>query len=337
MHIRWRLIAAITTGLLLFAVPTAGAVYNQVGQWGLPAPPENDEFIHLGDVAGGPGGVYYVADSAQRLVRKYDASGNFLTSWGGYGSANGQFGSYGPGGIVVDAAGAVNVADGSNSRVQKFDANGNFLGKFGTNGTGDGQFYLPITLDIGPSGNIYVFDHDLRRISKFDSAGNFISKWGSGGAGPGQWGYPRGLVVDSLERVYTTDQNSLGTRVQKFDSSGTYLTEWAAPHGDLTIDATDVIYLTDPDNHRVRRYSTSGSLLGQWGTTGPGDGQLNGPLGIDVDPNGNVVIADRLNYRSSGSRRPADSSPSGGGAMSSARVSCAESAGSTRTRRATCM
>jgi len=51
-------------------------------------------------------------------IQKFDASGTFITSWGGPGSLSGQFAS--PLGVAVDGDGNVYVADTGNDRIQKF-------------------------------------------------------------------------------------------------------------------------------------------------------------------------------------------------------------------------
>jgi tripartite motif-containing protein 71 len=49
----------------------------------------------------------------------------------------------------------------------------------------------------------------------------FILKWGSHGTGDGQFKRPRGIAVDSSGYVYVADKNN--HRIKKYDSSGTYL------------------------------------------------------------------------------------------------------------------
>ena len=48
----------------------------------------------------------------------------FLLSFGGPGTGNGQFND--PEGVAVDSGGNIYVADTVNNRIQKFDSSGNF-------------------------------------------------------------------------------------------------------------------------------------------------------------------------------------------------------------------
>ena len=91
---------------------------------------------------------------------------------------------------------------------------------------------------------------------------SFLLAWGSQGSGPGQLNAPFGVAVDSSGNVYVTDTygpKSSNSRIVKFTSSGAYIT--------------------------------------QWGSTGSGPGQFNGPAGVAVDSAGNVYVADRWNSR----------------------------------------
>ena len=66
----------------------------------------------------------YVADYSNTRIQEFDGNGRFLTSWGGLGTTNGQFGNgtshFGPWGLAVDGLGDVYAADTSNGRVEIF-------------------------------------------------------------------------------------------------------------------------------------------------------------------------------------------------------------------------
>src|SRR5262249_8546194 len=78
------------------------------------------------------------AGVANATVQKFTNSGTLLTTFGSFGTANGQFQSID--GMAVDGAGNVFVADSNIHRVQKFNNGGTFVTAWGTMGSGDGEF-----------------------------------------------------------------------------------------------------------------------------------------------------------------------------------------------------
>ena len=95
------------------------------------------------------------------------------------------------------------------------------------------------------------------------AAPSFVLKWGTAGAGDGQFKTPLCIAADG-------DGN---------------------------------VYVTDSGNHRVQRFDRNGVYLGQFGTYGTGDGQLNGPRGVafwegsDAAPARYVYVVDSLGCR----------------------------------------
>jgi DNA-binding beta-propeller fold protein YncE len=65
----------------------------------------------------------------------------------------------------------------------------------------------------------------------------------------------------------------------------------------MALDSQQRLYITDEYNHRVTVYGLSGDFLYQWGTSGSGIGELNGPAGIAINSQDRVYIADQHNNR----------------------------------------
>ena len=65
----------------------------------------------------------------------------------------------------------------------------------------------------------------------------------------------------------------------------------------VAVDASDNVYLTDPENHRVLKYTNDGKLLAVLGKPGTDLSSFNLPTGIAVDAQGGVVVADSGNNR----------------------------------------
>jgi hypothetical protein len=191
----------------------------------------NGQFNQPSGVAVDSAGEFYVADTGNQRIQKFDSNGAFLLKWGTGGSGNGQFST--PWDVAVDSAGNVYVADTSNHRIQKFDGSGTFLLKWGTNGSGDGQFSFPRGVALDSTGNVYEVETNNHRIQKFDGNGTFLLKWGTNGSGDGQFSFPFGVAVDSAGNVYVADTGN--HRIQKFrgtDLSGFSLDDAVPDDGD---------------------------------------------------------------------------------------------------------
>jgi uncharacterized membrane protein/sugar lactone lactonase YvrE len=210
------------------------------------------------DVAGN----FYVVDTGNLRIQKFDATGKWLAIFGnGRGDGDGQFKRYedpatgaeaagtGPAGIAVDASGNVYVADTWNHRIQKFDSAGKFVTKWGSfiyigdaaaaqDPERDRKFYGPRGLAIGPEGDLYVTDTGNKRVLVFDQSGTFKRKIESGVAPgktapdykfdlPGEMNEPMGITVDSSGNVYVADRDN--HRIQKFDNTGKAVAQWPVP------------------------------------------------------------------------------------------------------------
>jgi sugar lactone lactonase YvrE len=234
-------------------------------------------------------GNIYVTEINNNRVQMFKGDGTFIRTWGIQGSGNGQFQS--PGDVAVDSRENVYVADTRNHRIQKFQfanpcptgttqvvAGVCFVTKWGTQGTGDGQFQTPHTIAIDRQRNLYVGEWSSERIQKFKLADScptgttqvvagvcFVTKWGTPGTGDGQFKGILGVAVDRDGNVYVSERGN--TRVQKFQFAN------PCPTGTTQVVA-GVCFVT------------------KWGTPGTGDGQFQGPNGLDVDRSGKVYVTD---------------------------------------------
>ena len=65
----------------------------------------------------------------------------------------------------------------------------------------------------------------------------------------------------------------------------------------LTLDSNNNVYAGDTLKNRVLKFAGNGNYLTQWGSSGTGNGQFAGPIGIAVDSSNNVYVADESNNR----------------------------------------
>jgi tripartite motif-containing protein 71 len=268
---------------------------------------------HIGNV--------FVSDPENNRVQKFTNNGTFLSKWGERGEVTGEF--FHPTGITVDNAGDVYVVEAKANRVQKFTNNGTFLTKWGERGNGTGEFIWPTGITVDKAGNVYVVDSINGRLQKFTNNGTFLTKWGERGDNNNQFHFDfgfltnfNGITTDNMGNVYVVDGDN--SRIQKFTNNGTFLTKWGelgrengkfiSPTGIATDNASNV-YVVDIGSSRgvtdvreqnftnVQMFTNNGTFLTKWGQYGEGNGQFSIPLGIAINPNGSIYVADYLNSR----------------------------------------
>ena len=214
------------------------------------------------------------------------------------------------------------------------------ISTFAGGGSGDGgpavQAALddPVSVAVDSAGNVYVADVGNHRVRRIDTAAAISTFAGtgkdgfSGDSGPAteaQLSYPISVAVDAAGNVYVA---GFGYRVRRIDTAGVISTfagtgeegfsgdggpateaQFYPGHDQFLSVATDAagnVYVTDPENQRVRRIDTAGMIstfagTGEEGFSGDGgpatEAQLSYPVGVAVDSAGNVYVADVVNLR----------------------------------------
>jgi len=176
--------------------------------------------------------------------------------------------------------------------------------KFGETGENKGQLKNSRDIAIDSKNNIFISNGDNYRIQKFSSKGEFITSWGSHGHNEGEFDDIKGIAVDRYEHIYVAD--FLNSRIQKFSENGQFLSQFrfddgkgviSTPYG-IAINKFNEIYLTNAESSNlIMRFNEDEKLLYCWGGYGKGNGEFKNPLGITIDDEGNVYIADNNNHR----------------------------------------
>ncbi|WP_177419414.1 choice-of-anchor U domain-containing protein [endosymbiont of Lamellibrachia barhami] len=235
-------------------------------------------------------------------------------------------------GLVTDADG--NLYYNANTHVVKRDATTGLLTLIAGNGTfgfsGDGG---PATsaalqglgvsgLGFDLSGNLLIADAFNHRVRVIDSLGTILTLWGD----PSVSGLVTDMEYDGGGTLFTVDNTNsqiwvtppggptfifagLAPASPGFSGDGGQATQAQlnSPWG-LALDAAGNVYVSDTNNHVIRRIDRITSVITTFaGTPGVagygGDGlpatgaQLSRPRGIDFDSAGNLFIADNGNGR----------------------------------------
>jgi sugar lactone lactonase YvrE len=190
----------------------------------------------------------YVTDTNNHRVVKFDSAGQYVRSYGGQGTEDGDL--LFPRDVCVDDAGNVYVLDTGNHRVQKFDATGAFLLKWGSQGSGEGQFETASGISE-VSGQVFVADSFNRRIQRFDNLGQFQSSWG----GFSETSVPGAVDTDSSGNVFVLER---GGTLYKFTPEGVLLSTWgdgdlgSPTEGLFVDDSGHLVWVADTFSHRIQ-------------------------------------------------------------------------------------
>ena len=165
----------------------------------------------------------YVTDTVKNRVFVFDQTGNYLNSWGGLGSGDGQF--HEPRGIAISADGSVYVVDFWNNRIQRFSADGIYLGQWGKLGGSrfdkPGTFIHPSAIAIDKNGLIYISD-DNSRIQRYNLNGDYIDQWNNiptnYASGSSLFDH---ITVSDSGSIYLTDQ--FQRAVVQLNNNGDYI------------------------------------------------------------------------------------------------------------------
>jgi sugar lactone lactonase YvrE len=193
-----------------------------------------------------------------------------------------------PNGLAIDALGNLYIADSASHRVRCVSAKTGIITTIAGTGqpgySGDNapataaRLNFPESVALDAGGNLFIADTGNYRIRRVDIITGKISTVAGGGDPPNPPG----------DNLLATEASLAGT-------------------GGIALDAEGNLFIADTGNHRIRKVDARTKKIttvagdgraGYFGDNGPAVlASLNEPLGITLDPEGNLFIADNGNRR----------------------------------------
>jgi hypothetical protein len=242
-----------------------------------------------------------------------------------------------PIGIVKSTDGNLYVADQQNHLIRKITPAGvvtTFVGNgicAKVDGTGTGaQVCLPTAIANDAAGNLYLADYGNNAIRKITLAGVVTTIAGSGVCGSSdgtgaaaQFCTPAGITVDMTGNLYVanTGRQTIRKIIMPVGAVIT-IAGTAGPPGPpcvgadgtgaaalfcnpsgITIDTAGNLYVSDTQNHAIRKITPSfdvSTFAGVLGSSGSADGtgaaaRFNIPFGLAIDQANNLYVGDTIN------------------------------------------
>jgi len=289
------------------------------------------------DVGADKLGNVYVAVGTSHRIRKFNVGGGIKIHAGsgkaGFADGIGTGAKLNlPMGLVVLPDGSMYVAEAGNHRIRQIDKSGTVKSYVGSgasawaDGTGTkASFNGPQGIAQDAFGNLYVADTSNHRIRKVEAGGKVTTVAGSylvglqdGKGSAVRFNFPAGVAVGSGGFVYVADTGN--NAIRRISSDGTVTTLAGKPAAgfadgkggnaqfrgptDLDVDALGNIIVADRLNNRIRRVTSDGvvATIAGGNVNGFVDGdplaaRFTQPVGVGIDANGRMFIADRNNSR----------------------------------------
>ena len=309
-------------------ITTVAGIINDPGSFGDGGLAVNAHLSQPTDIAFASNGDLLIVDSTNHRVRHIsNATGIINTIAGGgiqtiqnSGTVATLASLFNPQTIAVDGLGDIWVVENSNERILRI-RNGSIAPIVArSNGNGypaEVAKITPFGISLDDQSNLYLYDNDSFSIRWVDGASSItdnVSGLSSLLVGP------QNTHVDSLGRLYVVDK--FGHKVWRRTTSGNW--ETVAGTGspgiptsgspatssklnspqDVAVHTNGDVFILDTGNQRVHRVdATSGNIFivagggSVLGNGGPATAaKLASPRGIDIDEDGNILIADTNNH-----------------------------------------
>lgn len=240
---------------------------------------------------------------------------------------------YNPSSIALDADGDLLVLDRYNYVIRKIQTESGQVstlwGSPGERGNRDGnsesgRLNQALGMVLAPDGTLYIADAQNHSIRRLSTTGELSTVAGTGAEGyvdanseEAKFNWPGDLALDEMGNLYVADR--FNHAIRKITPAGQVSTLAGQGEADY-IDAQGKeaaffepmgivyheghLYVSDSQNHSIRKLSLDGTVSTFAGSGQPGSrddeaqyAEFRAPAGLDFDSQGNLYVADRMNHR----------------------------------------
>ncbi|MEN8261931.1 MAG: PxKF domain-containing protein [Nitrospirota bacterium] len=145
--------------------------------------------------------------------------------------------------------------------IAAYDAELNYLDELGS---GYGEFKNPNAIATGSDGKVYVADGKENKIKVYHPDGSSYFSFGSTGNGNGQFNFPSSIAIDEANAEII---------VSDFKRVYNWMWGWSS-------------------GARIQVFEMNGSFKRSFGVFGVGEGKMFRPMGVEVDSERRLYIAD---------------------------------------------
>lgn len=185
------------------------------------------------------------------------------------------------------------------------------------------KFNYPTGLAFDSKDNLFVVDntnHSIRKITPNGAVSTFaggIQGFADATGTAAKFNYPYFIAIDTQDNLFVTDRAN--HKIRKITPNGVVTTfagstegnddgagtdaKFSLPYG-ITIDSDNNLYVSDVDNHNIRKITSSGEVTTLAGSTQGfadanigTDAKFNFPSCLAIDKDNNLIVADFNNHK----------------------------------------
>ncbi|MFA6566680.1 MAG: S8 family serine peptidase [Victivallales bacterium] len=250
------------------------------------APTPNGELYTPYEVAIDGAGNFYVTNTGNNRIEKYDKDCHFIKKWGSAGNQPGLMTE--PRGIMFNPANQLLYVTDKYQRIQTFNTNGDYQFSWASANV--------VSIGLDAAGNVYAV------ASGGAGPSNFAAKYSASGTLLGKWDIPAGaagVAVNAAGEMLVT--NSIQKIIERRDSSGNLIGSigagsFSSPAG-IHISPDGRIFVADKQANYVSVYTADGIFIDKFGGPGNMHEQFRAATDVYVISNTEVLVIDHIQDR----------------------------------------